>query len=53
MPLAVPRFGSLRLIAKCHADNRASERVMQRIGFRRAGLVAYLDYPTLIYRAHS
>jgi len=44
-------FDSRRLIAKCHADNIASERVMQRIGLRYAGHVQYLDYPTLVYRA--
>jgi len=44
------RFESSRLVAKCHADNAASERVMVRIGLRRAGLVRYLEYPTLIYR---
>src|SRR5262245_58564468 len=35
-------FDSRQLIAKCHADNVASERVMQRIGLRRAGRVRYL-----------
>ena len=44
-------FDNRRLIAKCHADNLASERVMQRIGLRHAGCVRYLDYPTLLYRA--
>ena len=50
IPLAVRRFDRGRLIAKCHADNIASERVMRRIGLRRAGLVRYLGDPTLIYR---
>jgi ribosomal-protein-alanine N-acetyltransferase len=51
LSLARPRFGSRQLIAKCHADNLASERVMLQIGLRRAGAVRYLGYPTLIYRA--
>jgi RimJ/RimL family protein N-acetyltransferase len=50
IPLAVRRFETWRLIAKCHADNIASERVMRRIGLHRAGLVRYLGDPTLIYR---
>jgi len=50
LALARPLFGGGRLIAKCHADNVGSERVMNRIGLRRAGLVRYLDHPTLIYR---
>jgi RimJ/RimL family protein N-acetyltransferase len=50
LPLGVRRFDSWRLIAKCHADNVASERVMRRIGLHRAGVVRYLDDPTLIYR---
>jgi RimJ/RimL family protein N-acetyltransferase len=49
--LARRLFGSGRLIAKCHADNVASERVMQRIGLCRAGSVRYLGHPTRIYRA--
>jgi len=53
MPFAAQNFGRQRLIAKCHAANTASERVMQRVGFRRAGLISYLDHPTLIYRAPS
>ena len=44
-------FGSGRLVAKCHADNGPSERVMDHIGLRRAGPVLYLECPTLIYRA--
>jgi ribosomal-protein-alanine N-acetyltransferase len=51
LALARRRFGSRRLIAKCHADNLASERVMLRIGLRRAGAVRYLAHSTLIYRA--
>jgi len=51
LPLATRLFGSRRLIAKCHADNVASERVMQRINLHRAGTVRYLEHPTLIYRA--
>jgi RimJ/RimL family protein N-acetyltransferase len=51
LPLGTRLFGSRRLIAKCHADNVASERVMQRIGLRRSGSVRYLDFPTLLYRA--
>ena len=51
LPLAVRRFGPRRLFAKCHVDNTASERVMQRIGLRRAGLLRYLEQPTMIYRA--
>lgn len=50
LPIAAGLFGSRRLFAKCHADNIASERVMLRIGLHRAGLVRYLEYPTLIYR---
>ena len=51
IPLGVRKFGSRRIFAKCHVDNTASERVMQRIELRRAGLVRYLDAETLIYRS--
>jgi len=51
LALARRLFGSWRLIAKCHADNVASERVMNRVGLRRAGRVRYLEHPTLVYRA--
>jgi RimJ/RimL family protein N-acetyltransferase len=50
MPFARRLFESWRLIAKCHADNVASERVMVRIGLHRAGTVRYLGHPTIIYR---
>src|SRR4051812_9979605 len=45
--LARRLFANGRLIAKCHADNVASERVMVRIGLRRAGAVRYLGSPSL------
>jgi ribosomal-protein-alanine N-acetyltransferase len=51
LALARRLFGSWPLIAKCHAGNAASERVMVRIGLRRVGGVRYLEYPTHIYRA--
>ena len=53
IPLGLRRFDRWRLMAKCHADNTASERVMRRIGLHRAGLVRYLGDPTLIYRMSS
>ena len=51
LPLAFGRYTDAVVVAKCHADNVASERVMQRIGLRRAGLVRYLEWPTTIYRS--
>ena len=51
LPLASQRFEDAVVVAKCHTDNVASERVMQRIGLRRAGLVQYLEWPTTIYRS--
>ena len=40
-----------RFVSKCSIENRASARVMQRIGMRRVGVVqgAWPD-PTLVYR---
>jgi [ribosomal protein S5]-alanine N-acetyltransferase len=32
-------LGLHRIIAQCHPDNRASERVMQKLGMRREGLL--------------
>jgi len=40
--LAASRFAHTRVVAKCHIDNVGSERVMQRIGLRRLGVVRYL-----------
>lgn len=40
-----------RFLSKCHIDNRASERVMERIGMRRVGLVqGAFAAPTVIHR---
>jgi RimJ/RimL family protein N-acetyltransferase len=52
--------GYARIAAFCHADNRASERVMQKLGLEREGLLkAWAIYPnigpdpqdTLVYAA--
>ena len=51
MVLASHRFAPEAIIAKCHIENRASERVMQHIGLRRAGFVRYLDAATTLYRS--
>lgn len=40
-----------RIISKCHVANAASERVMHRIGMRRAGVVqGAWTAPTVVYR---
>jgi RimJ/RimL family protein N-acetyltransferase len=40
-----------RIISKCHVDHVASERVMQRIGMRRVGVVRGAeDHGTVLYR---
>jgi RimJ/RimL family protein N-acetyltransferase len=49
--VAYDRFSSAQLIAKCHIDNLASERVMQHIGLRRVGVLRYLDSSTTLYRS--
>lgn len=51
MALASHRFARGWVIAKCHIDNRASERVMQHVGLRRAGVIRYLANPTTLYRS--
>ena len=35
MPVGLDLFGPGRIVAKCHIDNSASERVMRRVGLRR------------------
>jgi RimJ/RimL family protein N-acetyltransferase len=45
------RYPAERIISKCHIDNTASERVMQRIGMRRIGVVkGTWPAPTIVYR---
>jgi RimJ/RimL family protein N-acetyltransferase len=39
-----------RIVSKCDARNTASERVMTRIGMRRAGAVSRGDGCTVVYR---
>src|SRR4051812_47807200 len=52
LEIGARRFAPGRVVAKCHVDNVGSERVMQRIGLRRAGIVRYLpDAATPLYRA--
>jgi RimJ/RimL family protein N-acetyltransferase len=50
LPLALDRFDARRIVSKCHIDNRASERVMQRLGMVKAGVVHRLADHTLLYR---
>jgi ribosomal-protein-alanine N-acetyltransferase len=51
MALASDRFARGWVIAKCHIDNRASERVMQHVGLQRVGVIRYLDNATVLYRS--
>lgn len=50
LKLGEGRLSPSRIISKCHVENVRSERVMQRIGLRRAGLVAGDDHTTVVYR---
>jgi RimJ/RimL family protein N-acetyltransferase len=50
MPLALGLFDRRRIASKCHIENVASERVMQRLGFRRAGTVCRPGDYTVVYR---
>ena len=50
MPRALELFDPWRIVSKCHVENVASERVMQRLGLRRAGTVRRSGDYTVIYR---
>jgi len=51
LEVGLARYPAERFMSKCRIDNGASERVMQRIGMQRAGVVqgAWPD-PTIVYR---
>lgn len=44
------RLDPSRIVSKCDVRNVRSEKVMQRIGLRRAGVVARGDSSTVVYR---
>lgn len=48
------RYAPERIVAKCHVDNAASERVMHRIGMERVGIVqGQWPEPTVVSRCRS
>jgi RimJ/RimL family protein N-acetyltransferase len=49
--VGLARYPAERIIAKCHIDNTASERVMHRIGMHRVGVVrGDFAAPTIVCR---
>jgi RimJ/RimL family protein N-acetyltransferase len=43
-----PRIGALRLQALCHPDHTASQRVLEKCGFAREGVLRrYIEFPNL------
>ena len=50
MPVGLDLFGPGRIVAKCHIDNSASERVMRRVGLRRVGVFRAFDDSTIVCR---
>lgn len=58
LDVGLAAYPAERIVSKCHIDNLASERVMQRLGMRRIGVVqgsrpvglAALMGPTILYR---
>ena len=50
MPRALQRFERWRILSKCQVENVASERVMQRLGLRRAGTIRRAGDCNVVYR---
>jgi RimJ/RimL family protein N-acetyltransferase len=50
MPRALQLFERWRIVSKCQVENVASERVMQRLGLRRAGTIRRSTDCNVVYR---
>jgi RimJ/RimL family protein N-acetyltransferase len=50
MPRALQLFEPWRIVSKCQVENIASERVMQRLGLRRAGTIRRAADNNVVYR---
>ena len=51
LDVGLGRYPRERFLSKCHIANKASERVMRRIGMHRVGIVqGTFSAPTLLYR---
>jgi RimJ/RimL family protein N-acetyltransferase len=51
LDVGLRRYPQERILSKCHIENHASERVMQRIGMHRVGIVqGTLSAPTILHR---
>ena len=51
LDIGLSRYPRERFLAKCHIENRASERVMERIGMQRVGIVqGTFSAPTVLHR---
>ena len=51
LDIGLRRYPRERFFAKCHIENRASERVMERIGMHRVGIVqGTFSAPTVLHR---
>jgi RimJ/RimL family protein N-acetyltransferase len=51
MSKGLSKYPPDHFVSKCHVENHASERVMQRIGMRRVGIVqGSWPAPTVLYR---
>jgi RimJ/RimL family protein N-acetyltransferase len=50
LPLGLARFPPSRIVSKCDVRNAASERVMRKLGLRRAGVVRRPQDLTVVYR---
>lgn len=51
LEIGLGRYPRERFLSKCHIENSASERVMERIGMRRIGVVqGTFAVPTVLHR---